>query len=138
MSLSIQMRAESAVLYVIATGSFSLKGALDRFVEMLEEVDRNQSRKVLADGRTVTGNPRTIERFLYGEFAANAVSRYMVEGVLRHAPQFAYVLHEPVLDPSRFAETVAVNRGMWIKAFDNMQDARSWLGLSATADAGEP
>jgi hypothetical protein len=35
-----------------------------------------------------------------------------------------------VLDPKRLGETVAVNRGMNIKVFDNPEDARRWLGIS--------
>ena len=129
MSLSLQIRAEPEVLYVVATGQFLLADARKTFLQMLEAVDQNNATKVVFDGREVKGNPETIERFLYGEFAAQAVNRHMMEGAVRRAPQFAYVLHEPVLDPQKFGETVALNRGMWVKAFDNLADARDWLRL---------
>ena len=135
MGLSIRLRPEPGVLGVLATGDFSLVEAQQHFLEIMEAVDQNRVPKVLVDGRYVTGNPETIERFLYGEFAASAVARYLTEDAARRAPQFAYVLHEPVLDPLRFGETVAVNRGMWLRVFDNLEDAQSWLGLNVTTDA---
>ncbi len=35
-----------------------------------------------------------------------------------------------MLDPQRFGETVAVNRGMRIKVFDNPEEAFAWLDLA--------
>jgi hypothetical protein len=81
---------------------------------------------VLLDGRTITGNPGTIERFFYGEFAADAVAKHHARSAAR-ATRFAYVLREPVLDPQKFGETVAVNRGMLVKVFDSLEEALHWL-----------
>ena len=142
MSISLEVRpeevrAEPGVLYVAGSGQFVLADARRKFLRVLDAVDQNNATKVLFDGRAIRGKPETIERFWYGEFAAEAVSRFMIEGAVRRAPQFAYVLHEPVLDPKRLGETVAVNRGMWVKAFDNLEDAREWLRLPRD-DAGKP
>ncbi len=71
-----------------------------------------------------------MERFFYSEFTANLV-RNLVESGELHRPRFAYVLIEPVLDPQRFGETVAVNRGMITKAFDNLEDALVWIKIPA-------
>ena len=131
MTLRIQTHVEPELLRVIAKGQFSLEDALQKFLDLLDAVERTEARKILLDGRQVTGNPTVIDRFLYGEFAAKAVKKYMTEGEVRHPPQFAYVLHEPVLDPKRFGETVAVNRGMWLKVFDNLEDAGQWLGVGS-------
>jgi hypothetical protein len=105
---------------------------------MLEAVARHKVKKVLFDGRKLTGEPETMERFYYGEFAAKAVVRFADRGVSL-ATKFAYVLEEPVLDPRRFGETVAVNRGMLVKTFDNLDDAFGWLGIAPanTPDAGD-
>lgn len=75
----------------------------------------------------MTGNPRDFERFLYGEFAAHETMKLV--RVQRIIPQYAYVLHEPLRDPERYGETVAVNRGMNIKAFETLEEAFKWLGL---------
>ncbi len=99
------------------------------FLEMLEAVAQHKVKKVLFDGRELTGDPNTIERFYYGEFAAKAVMSFADRGVSPRI-QFAYVVPAPMLDPERFGETVAVNRGMFVKAFDNLEDALRWLGIA--------
>jgi hypothetical protein len=127
MGMLLSICAESGWLRVIATGEFSLAEAERTFLEILDAVARHQTEKILLDGRALQGDPNTIQRFLYGEFAAHTVARYIRERGVSRAAQFAYVLQEPVLDSQRFGEIVAVNRGMWVKAFDNLADALGWL-----------
>jgi hypothetical protein len=55
------------------------------------------------------------------------VKKFANRGVSRGTP-FAYALEEPVLDPKRFGETVALNRGMNVKTFHNLNDALRWFG----------
>jgi hypothetical protein len=120
----VNTRAHRNVLYVTIFGEFKLTEALSDFLEVLEAIKENQSTKVVIDGRQLSGEPLTIERFLYGEFVAEAVKRLGVAA----PPVFAYVLHEPVLDPMKFGETVALNRGMNLKVFDDYDLAIGWLG----------
>jgi len=128
MSMNQEISAECDYLYVKASGWFSLVEAKRTFVELLEAVARHKTKKVLFDGRRVTGEPETIERFYYGQFAARAVKKYAEFGV-SPATRFAYVLEEPMRDPERFGETVAVNRGMFVKTFDILEDAFGWLQI---------
>jgi hypothetical protein len=129
MDIIVEIHPESGYLLGSVMGEFSLQEAKRTFLEMLEAVARHQVKKVLFDGRRLTGDPETLERFYYGKFAADAVLQFKDRGV-SPATQFAYVLQEPVLDPQRFGETVAVNRGMLVKAFDNLEDALGWLGIA--------
>jgi hypothetical protein len=129
MSMLLKIRPESSLLNVGAKGEFSLKEAKRTFLEMLEAVSLHKTKKVLFDGRKLTGRPETMERFYYGEFAAQSVANFAKRGVSL-ATQFAYVLKEPVLDPRRFGETIAVNRGMIVRVFDTLEDALKWLGIS--------
>jgi hypothetical protein len=129
MSIQLEILPEPGLLKVIATGKFSLKEAERTFLEILEAILLHKSGKALVDGRTLAGKPATIERFLYGKFAANSVAMYKARG-LSPFTAFAYVLKIPVLDPRRFGETVAVNRGMRVKVFDNVEDAFAWLDLA--------
>ena len=128
MGLRLKISTESRFLRVKVTGNFSLFEAKRNFITVLKAVARTKARSVLLDGRGIAGNPSMIERFYYGTFAAESVGKFTARGVSR-ATRFAYVLEEPVLDPRRFGETVAVNRGMWIKVFDNENDALAWLGI---------
>jgi hypothetical protein len=54
----------------------------------------------------VNGKPRDFERFLYGEFAAQETMKFLHEYGI--APRFAYVILEPLPDPARYGETVAL------------------------------
>ena len=128
MSIRHHMRFESGLLKVEANGEFSLEEAKRVFLEMLGAVAQYQAEKVLLDGRNVKGNPREFERFLYGEFAAQETVRLAHKHKI--VPWFAYVIHEPLRDPGRYGETVAVNRGMNIKVFETMEEAFEWLGPS--------
>ena len=138
MSMVIETIAESGYLRVGAMGEFSLDEAKRTFLEVLEAVAQHKVKKVLFDGRRLTGEPYTMERFYYGEFVAQAVWRFVDRGV-SPATKFAYVLEEPVLDPQKFGETVAVNRGMFVKTFDNVDGALGWLGMASAnkPDAGD-
>lgn len=120
---------ESGYLRVVATGEFLLDEAKRTFLEVLDAVAEHGAEKVLIDGREIDGEPTTMQRFFYGEFAAQATAEFKRQRALAEAPKFAYVLVEPVLDPERFGETVAVNRGMRVKVFENPEEALRWLGL---------
>jgi hypothetical protein len=126
MSMLTQIQPESDLLTIVLTGKFSLEEGKRTFLEILEAVALQKSKKVLIDGRTLTGKPEVIERFYYSDFAAEMVLSHEDEGVSA-GTAFAYVLKEPVLDPKRFGETVAVNRYMNVKSFDNPEEALSWL-----------
>jgi hypothetical protein len=123
----LSISAGAGLLRVTVTGEFALAEAQRAFLEILEAVTRHSTAKILIDGRELQGEPTTIQRFLFSEFAAHAVVSYRRKHSASHALQFACVLQEPVLDPQRFGETVAVNRGMWVRVFDNLEDALGWL-----------
>jgi hypothetical protein len=129
--ISIKVDHERRLLQVTYSGSFSLPEAEANFQETLASVVEHKLKKVLIDGRQVVGNPEPLERFYYGRYVADAVMQ-TVNRTGIEVPRFAYVLHEPVLDPKRFGETVAVNRGMRIKAFDDIKKAEWWLGVPVT------
>ena len=138
MGMILKMHVEAGCLCVAAIGEFSLAEAKRAFLEVLDAVARHKMEKVLLDGRELAGEPATMARFYYGEFAAQAVAMSAKRRASR-APQFAYVLKVPVRDPRRFGETVAVNRSMHVKVFDNLEEAHRWLGLGPAnkPDAGD-
>ena len=130
----LEIATEAGLLQVTARGEFSLPEAKRTFVEMLEAVAQLKVAKVLFDGRELTGEPEMIERFFYGEFAAEVVLSFLRRGATPPT-RFAYVLHPPLRDPGRFGENVAANRGMNVKTFENPVDAVAWLG---SGGFGEP
>jgi hypothetical protein len=138
MSIRQEMRFESGVLIVDARGEFSLEEAKRAFLEMLEAVAQYQAEKVLFDGRNLKGEPARIERFFYGYFAATETMSLVAMRRMRQAPQFAYVINEPLRDPRRYGETVAVNRGMHVKTFETPEEAVEWLERPPAIDSGAP
>jgi len=126
MSMRTFIHVEPNLLTAVVTGKFLLKEAQTSFIEVLEAIAQHRLNKVLFDGRELIGRPQTMERFYYSKFAANSLKAYMPRGVAQ-TTAFAYVLTPAVLDPHRFGETVAVNRGMNVKVFDNVEEAYEWL-----------
>lgn len=125
MSIQQNMHFQSGLLSVDASGEFSLEDAKQAFLELLKAIAHYQAEKILLDGRNVKGKPGDLERFYYGEFAARETHKLVVEHKI--VPRFAYVIHEPLRDPTRLGETVAVNRGMNVKTFETVEDAIEWL-----------
>ena len=130
MTMTVKIFPRPKVLLVVSAGEFSLDESTRTFVDIISAIEKYRSEKVLFDGREIVGDPTIVERFYYGEFAAANVAQLIMLDRVDAQPQFAYVLHEPVLDPRRFGEIVAVNRGMNVKAFDDMDKAVKWLDLS--------
>ena len=126
--LSLQVEVERRLVRATYSGHFSLTEAETTFPQILDSLVKEKLRNVLVDGRQVTGDPEPLERFYYGRYVADAVSQ-TINRTRIEVPRFAYVLHPPMLDPKRFGETVAVNRGMRIKVFDDIEQAESWLGI---------
>jgi hypothetical protein len=133
MEVSLSVDAAQGLLTVTYSGDFSPAAAEGSFLDLLDTLVEHNLRKVLIDGRQLIGNPELLERFYYSTFVAQAVNR-TVNRTGCAVPTFAYVLEKPMLDPDRFGETVAVNRGMRVKAFDNLQQARWWLGLNGSSN----
>jgi hypothetical protein len=136
MAIRQEIHFESGVLKVDASGEFSLEEATRAFLELLEAVAQYQAEKVLFDGRNLKGEPAHIERFYYGYFAATQTLNLVAKYRMSQAPQFAYVIHEPLRDPGRYGETVAVNRGMNVKTFETLQEASEWLGFAPPHQPG--
>jgi hypothetical protein len=131
MELALDIHADEGWVYATYQGPFALGAARRTFRQILEAVERHKLRKALVDATAVTGAPSTVERYSYGAFVAKEVGALLDRASMEEAPQFAYVMTPPLLDTERFGENVACNRGMHVKAFDNVADAREWLGLRA-------
>lgn len=129
MELTLSIRADEGLLFATYSGEFSLAEAQETFLQILEGIKQHKIEKIVVDGRAITGEPSTLERFLYGEFAAEKVKTLRMENIL--IPRFAYILIPPVLDPRRLGEDVAVNRGMAVKVFENLNSALEWLGIDS-------
>jgi len=79
-------------------------------------------KSVLIDLRAVKGTPPDIyERFILG------VETVKIQRKNKTIVTIVIVGNEPMIDPERFGETVALNRGGIGKVFINIEEAESWL-----------
>jgi hypothetical protein len=123
----------STHLVVIATGSFDLESATAMASRAIAAAEALGLDRILVDCRLVSGTLSTIERFTYANLVAQRHAGYMA--ARGHQLRVAYVGREPLIDPERFTETVAVNRGALVKMTTDLAEALAWLGVSA-AQAG--
>ena len=66
-----------------------------------------------------------MDRFKLGEY----LSKKRSESPGTKAIRVAVVGSLPIIDPARFGETVARNRGVIVKVTTELEDALSWLGV---------
>src|SRR5262245_41194892 len=126
MEIELTTRIEPGYLHATAKGKFSLQAAQEYVLALLDVMMTAGVNRVLVDAREVTGKPKMLERFLYGEFVAATIAQ-LSENVVLPDLKLAYVVAEPILDPRRLAETTARKRGVNVRSFDNMEDAAQWL-----------
>jgi hypothetical protein len=69
-----------------------------------------------------------VDRYALAEFLAQEVVSYIIAGKILQ--RLAILGREPLVDPNRFGELVARNRGVQTKTVEQMEDAEKWLGGS--------
>jgi hypothetical protein len=118
-SIKIQVEHKGAYVLLHCRGTFTLESALEVFERALESAEREGVGAVLVDAREVGGGPpSTTDRYELGKYIAEHGGGTRV----------AVVGSELLIDPARFGELVAVNRGAAGKAFTELTDAVAWLG----------
>ena len=122
MGISLEFEAREEFLHCRARGMYSFEEGCLLIRGVLAEADQRGATKVLVDGLQMGGSPTMVERYALSEFLA----REMVE--LGISPRLAFLGKEPLVDPNRFGEIVARNRGVRMKTVEEMEDAVRWLG----------
>lgn len=127
MSLSQKIEVHKDYMVVVISGEFSLAEVLVLAKEMFDMGARHEITKALVDIRQMTGVPQTMERYKYAQFLATggATQKNQRHTVMR----MAYLGYAPTLDPTRFGENVANNRGAMVKSFFDEQAAWAWIGI---------
>jgi hypothetical protein len=129
MQYTIEVR--KSYIYINVTGTISLKSvsgwgeissALSDVVNALKRTGFN---KILVDGRDFSGKFSTFDRFLLATYFVKENSKHIV-GKMRPL-KIVFVANESLIDPRKFGETVARNRGLYGFVTDNMEEALRWL-----------
>jgi len=114
-------------LSVTVSGNFSLDEAKKMYVEILEILLDKKLLKLFFNVYKVKGKVTTMDRYHFGEFAALESIKYMGKGLVRIAVGFYGI--EPIIDPERFGELVARNRGLDLKVTTDKNEALQFLGV---------
>jgi hypothetical protein len=124
---------ESRKHYLRATvrGAFTLRAAQDTYDEAIKAAVASGHTRILIDANGVTGMPTQDERYMLGLFVA-AEQRILSAKTPPVDVKVAFLGRQPLVDPNRFGETVAVNRGANVKVSEQLEEALAWLGVSAS------
>ena len=133
MTLTVEIESRKDYLFAAVSGAFSLRGAQDAFDRAVKAALPLGLSRILLDASAVTGRPSQDERYALGVFVAEQ-QRLLAAQTPPHDVQVAVYGHQPLVDPNRFGETVALNRGAKVKVSERLDEALAWLGATAEAE----
>ena len=125
--LKYSLVVKDSYLSVTLSGHFSLSDVKIMYTDALESLLDNNFSKLFFNAYKVKGKVTTIDRYYFGEFAAFESLEYMRKGLLKIA--VSIYGREPIIDPERFGEIVARNRGLNLKVTTNKNEAFQFLGV---------
>src|SRR4051794_5760519 len=123
MSIEVDIIAGDEYVCLRCTGPCSLAEVKKVWSQAVDAALEHGNSRVLIDASGVTGDLSMIERYQSSEFLADEIMRR----ALGKIKKFAVCGNEPPLDPSRFGELVAVNRGVNAKVFTQLDEAIRWV-----------
>jgi hypothetical protein len=83
--------------------------------------------RMLLDCSRIVGEWGPDERYTVGSFIAAEMARRASQFPER--PRLAIYAVAPLMDPNRYTQTVATNRGALVRSSDSLQELLSWLGV---------
>ena len=111
-------------IHYYCSGPFELPAMMEVFSDVFRLASERKLGLILVDGMEIIGvPPKTMDRFRLGEYAAELCRNY------GRPVRIAIAGEEPFVDPERFGETVARNRGANGKVFTDLEEAKEWLNL---------
>lgn len=119
MAIQYTLQAEDDLMLVTASGhDDSLEDTIAYGMAVLGACLENQCTRVLCDERELEYRLSTIDTFQLAETAVRAAPK-LVRIAIATGPEN--------LEDAAFYETVAKNRGLSVKIFQNLDAARDWV-----------
>jgi len=131
MNLTVDIEPREHYLRATVSGAYSLRAAQDAYDQAVKTAVALGHTRILIDATGVSGAPTQDERYMLGLFVA-AEQRVLAAKTPAVSVQVAVLGRRPLVDPDRFGETVAVNRGANVKVSEQLAEALAWLGVSAS------
>lgn len=115
--------------YVHATlsGAFTLQSARDVYRGILQAAAARGEPRILMDCTRISGEMTAQDRLEFGTYMAT--EQQNVLGRLPEGPKVAILAVPPIMDPGRFTQAVANNRGVRMRASESLPELLSWLGV---------
>ena len=126
MGLSVKSEPKDGYLLIIVSGEYGSPPIPEVIDRVLDHCKEHKPSKVLVDIRPMTGNIPAMDRFYFGEVFSGRFYEEKKRGNISHI-RFAFIGHYPIVDPNKFGETVAVNRGMTLKVTTDLKEALDWI-----------
>ena len=114
-------------LYVSMHGELDVDSAQNALRNLLGIAARERQARILIDCTRLKGQWAPDERYAFGSFLAAEVQRLI--GQFPEAPRIAIHAVAPLMDPNRYTQTVATNRGAQVRSSDSLLELVSWLGV---------
>jgi len=122
MAIETHSELQSSYVHYFCKGPFEFEAIKDVFSTAFEIASEKNRNAILVDIIELHGKPpTTYERFNLGEYVAHLCFKF------GKPVRIAVVGKIPIVDPERFGETVAVNRGANGKVFTELEEAKDWL-----------
>jgi len=125
--LKYSFKVKDNYLSVTVSGHFSLSEVKRMYTDALEALLENDLSKLFLDAYKVKGEITTIQRYYFGEFTAYESLKYLEKGLKRITVSVCG--NEPIIDPRRFGEIVARNRGLNLKVTTDKNESLKFLGI---------
>ncbi len=126
MAFTLKMDPKTNYLHAMMEGEYEFAAAIHCIDLILDACEENKIFRVLLDIREVKGHIQPIDRFHFAESFSVKYFERVKKRSISHC-RFSMVGKEPVLDPHRFGETVAINRGLTVNASTDLREALDWL-----------
>jgi hypothetical protein len=129
--MNYTIEVKESYIYIKISGKISLmsvsgwgeiKSAL---ADVVNRVKKTNMYKLLIDCLDFSGKLSTLDRYLLAVFFVKENSKLNTDKI--HPLKITFVINKSMIDPGRFGETVARNRGLYGYVTDNMQEALNWL-----------
>jgi hypothetical protein len=118
MSIELQMKDLSGYMLARFAGEGKAEEVLLYFEQIVEQCTRTNNKKLLIDCTEAKTEISTVDMYEQGE-GAKLFNRYGIK--------IAVVVSEDKLEPEKFAEMVARNRGVNACVFTDYKAAEGWL-----------
>jgi hypothetical protein len=125
--LHFETEPRRGYLYVSVTGELTVADAENALLEVLAIAARQAQPRILIDCSRLQAEWTPDDRYAVGTFLAAQVERMAPQ--FPQTPRIAIYAVAPLMDPNRYMQTVATNRGAQLRSSDSLQELLSWLGV---------